>query len=411
MPSPENDAFGPKELFEFLLENIPDRIYFKDRESRFICVSRAKAERHGESDPNALLGKTDFDLFRAEHAEAALKDEQQIIRTGQSIVGKVEKEMLPDGQVRWALLTKIPLLSLRGDIVGTCGISKDVTALKEMEDALTNSNAELGLALTEVKQTHEALKAAQCQLVEAEKAQMAARLASGVAHEVRNPLAILGAGVDFLSTDPVVSTDSTASAILAEMRDAIRRADAIICALMDSSKDATLDRQKCDLNALINAALVSRHREIATYRIQIIKDLADTLPDFTLDMKKVATVLDAIMLNAIEAMSERGGDLIVRTKIEELTPVDIERDPGARSGQLQRSGDAVASIEIEDTGLGISREALPAIFDPFFTTKETGSGTGLGLTVCRKILELHGGSIGISNRQEGGVRVRIVLPV
>ena len=209
---------------------------------------------------------------------------------------------------------------------------------------------------------------------------------------------------------PAISGDPTYSAILGEMREAIRRADAVICALMDSSKDAALDRQKCDLNALIEATLATRHREIATHRIQIIRELAHTLPDLMLDTKKIATVLDAIVLNAIEAMSAGGGDLIVRTKTEKLTPADVERQPGDRSGQRQRTGDTVLSIEIEDSGCGIPAGSLHAIFDPFFTTKETGSGTGLGLTVCRKILELHGGTIGVSNRPEGGVRVRILLP-
>lgn len=418
MNSPKKDALRSKgirrpanqdDLFEFLLEHIPDRIYFKDRESHFIRVSRAKAERHGVADPRELIGKTDFDLFTAEHAQDALEDEQEIIRTGRSIAGKVEKETLPDGQVRWALSTKMPLWNSRGKIIGTCGISKDMTALKEMEDALAKSNADLARALVELKQTHEALKAAQGQLVEAEKAQTVARLAAGVAHEVRNPLNILGFGIDVLSANPAISGDSTTSAVMAEMRDAIRRADAVICALMDSSKDAALDRQTCDLNALIEAALVSRQREIATLGITVIKNLADTLPRLMLDTKKVATVLDAIVVNALDAMSEGSGDLIVRTKVEKLTLADVERDPGSRSGQRQLPGDSVVSIEIEDTGRGIPPDSLHAIFDPFFTTKETGSGTGLGLTVCRKILELHGGSIEVANRETSGVRVRILF--
>ena len=102
IPEQNPPARDHDELFEFLLEHIPDRIYFKDKESRFIRVSRAKAERHGEADPLQLIGKTDFDLFTTEHAEAALQDERQIICTGEAIEGKVEKETLPDGQVRWA---------------------------------------------------------------------------------------------------------------------------------------------------------------------------------------------------------------------------------------------------------------------------------------------------------------------
>ena len=411
MKTEENSPSGTHdELFEFLLEHIPDRIYFKDTESRFIRVSHAKAERHGIADPLQMIGKTDFDLFTSEHAEAAMRDERRIIRTGQAIEGKVEKETLPDGQVRWALSTKMPLSNRRGEIIGTCGISKDMTALKEMEDALAASNAELGRTLDELKQTHEALKAAQGQLVEAEKAQTAARLAAGVAHEVRNPLNILGIGIEFLSAQPALSGDETASVVITEMQDAMRRADAIICALMDSSKGSALQLEQCDLNALIDAAIASRQREITTHPIKVTRELADTLPMLTLDAKKIAAVLDALLLNALDAMSAEDGCLIVRTKLEEVAPSESEFDPGARSGRRQRAGDTVVALELDDTGCGIPVESLHAIFDPFFTTKATGSGTGLGLTVSRKILGLHGASLAVTNRSEGGVKVRIIFP-
>ena len=285
-----------------------------------------------------------------------------------------------------------------------------MTVLKEMEDALAASNAELGRTLAELKQTHEALKAAQGQVVEAEKAQTGARLAAGVAHEVRNPLNILGIGIEFLSTQPAICGDETSSAVIAELQDAIRRADAIICALMDSSKGTALHLEKCDLNALIDTALASRQREVTTRPIQVTRELADTLPTLMLDAKKIATVLDALLLNALDAMTTEDGSLIVRTKLEQVAPSEGEFDPGARSGRRQRSGDTVVALELDDTGRGIPMESLHAIFDPFFTTKATGSGTGLGLTVSRKILELHGASIAVSNRAEGGVKARIIFP-
>lgn len=385
-------------LFGFLLDHIPDRIYFKDTASRFVRVSRAKAQRHGVSDPARLIGKTDCDLFTAEHAREALADEQQILRTGEAIVGKVEKETLPDGTVQWALTTKMPLRNSRGEIIGTCGISKDITAMKEMEDALAQANADLAHTLAE-------LKRAQGQLVEAEKAQTAARLAAGVAHEVRNPLNILNTGVEFFCSSPAVAEDATMGLVAGEMREAIQRAEAVICALIESSKDFALAVERSDLNAVVSAAIASMQRELTTRQIDVHLELAGDLPQMMLDAKRIKTVLDCVLRNALDAMSPGGGELTVRTRQEPLA--ESEFDPGARSGRQHHVGDTAVVLEVDDTGCGIPPESLAAVFDPFFTTKATGSGTGLGLTVARKILELHGASIAVSNRPAGGVRVRM----
>lgn len=403
---PETEAV----LFNFLLEHIPDRIYFKDKASRFIRVSRAKAERHGIPDPSRMIGKIDLDLFTFEHAMEALEDEKQILRTGEEIVGKVEKETMPNGRTEWALTTKMPLRDQDGEIIGTCGISKDISALKEMEDALATANTELEKTLGELQATHEELKRTQGQLVEAEKAQTAARLAAGVAHEVRNPLNILSTGIGFLSSSTAVSDDETMSVVIGEMHDAIRRADAVICALMDSSKDSLLHLEKCGLNALVESALESRQREFETQQVKVNRELADDLPELSLDASRIMTALDCLLHNALDAMEAGTGEITVRTTLKQPEPSEGGFDPGARAGQRHRAGGTVVVLEIEDSGNGISTESLPAIFDPFFTTKATGSGTGLGLTVCRKILELHGASIGVTNRAEGGVRVRIVFP-
>ncbi len=151
-----------RELFQALLENSPDGIYFKDRESRFVRVSQKKVERtlqtvrenysatHPDAAPNEwpphlagvepfgdwLIGKTDFDTCPEAYARAAYEDEQEIIRTGRHMLGKLEKALLPDGKSAWRLTTKKPWRDKDGNIIGTFGVSVDVTALKEVEAAL-----------------------------------------------------------------------------------------------------------------------------------------------------------------------------------------------------------------------------------------------------------------------------------
>ena len=120
-------------LLEAFLEHIPDNVYFKDRDSRFVCISRAMADYLGLASPAQALGKADSDIFSSEHADQAFADEQQIIRTGESKTGIEEKETWPDGRESWALTTKVPLKDRHGKIIGTMGISHNITDRKESE--------------------------------------------------------------------------------------------------------------------------------------------------------------------------------------------------------------------------------------------------------------------------------------
>ena len=125
-----------RDLMKMLFDTTPDCIYFKDYNNRFIMINRALAQLFGLSDPAEAIGRTDFDFFTHEHAEQAFKDEQNIIRTGEPIIAKQEKETWPDRPDTWVLSTKLPFRNKEGEIVGTCGISRNVTSLILAEDAL-----------------------------------------------------------------------------------------------------------------------------------------------------------------------------------------------------------------------------------------------------------------------------------
>jgi PAS domain S-box-containing protein len=142
----EEALIEERRLLHTLMDNLPDTIYFKDRESRFTRINKALANSFGLSDPAQAVGKTDFDFFTGEHAQQAYADEQEIIRTGRPMLAKEEKETWPDGRETWASTTKMPLRDANRDIIGTFGISRDITARKRAEEALLLSEEKFAKA-------------------------------------------------------------------------------------------------------------------------------------------------------------------------------------------------------------------------------------------------------------------------
>ncbi len=385
-------------LLQNLLQNIPDHIYFKDRQSRFILINPALARVFGLRSPEEAIGKSDYDIFTKEHAAAAWVDEQEILRTGKPLVGKDEKETWPNGTVSWVSTTKLPLRNQQGEIVGTFGISRDITERKLAEEALRE-------AVEDLQKSREELKSAHQQLMQAERLETVGRMAAGVAHEVQNPLQILLMSLDYLA-QRMPDRDPVLDDVLQEMRNATKRADTIIRGLLDFSRSDDLELKVQDLNMLVDNALTLVKHALSLHRIDLQMELAPGLPPLALDGMKIEQVFVNLFTNAIHAMPE-GGTLSVKTQAACLT--ETHRDLGARVAGHFYAGDTVVMVEIEDTGSGIPLEVLRKIFDPFFTTKATGKGTGLGLAIVKRIIDLHAGEIEIVNRPEGGACCRLMF--
>ncbi len=139
-----------RNLLHALLDTLPDSVYFKDAESRFIRISKAKALRNGLGDPAHAIGKSDYDFMGEDQARASQADEQEIMRTGVPKINAERKIKRLDGSYRWSLITKLPLRDPDGNIVGTFGVTRDITGQKEAEEALKQSRAEIALVTDNV---------------------------------------------------------------------------------------------------------------------------------------------------------------------------------------------------------------------------------------------------------------------
>jgi two-component system NtrC family sensor kinase len=280
----------------------------------------------------------------------------------------------------------------------TLALRREIGERRLAEGRLTQSNEELLQsrerlveALACLQKSHADLKATQWQLIEATKLESVGRLAAGVAHEVKNPLMTLTMVADYLA-QVVPADEPDGATMLQDMRDAIQRANRVISEMLEFSRPGGLTLKPEDFRAIVDRALSLVKLEATRHHIEVVRRLDAAAPALPVDKNKMEQVLVNIFMNAIQAMPE-GGTLTVRT-------LDAQAGP---------SGSPALTVEIDDTGPGIPEDHLTKVFDPFFTTKPVGQGTGLGLSVTRQIVQLHGGTIELRNRAEGGARVTIVL--
>jgi PAS domain S-box-containing protein len=379
-----------------LMDNSPAVIYLKDREGRYRMVNRGFEELFGLGREDVLGRRDDEFIADGEAAAEFRAQDERVLDTGEPM--QVDQRLFVDGEPRWYVTVRFPLRDVRSHIHAVAGISTDITDRKLAEDAMRKLNEDLRRANEDLQRAHE-------QLIQAEKMESIGRLASGVAHEVKNPLAMISMGLELLARR-IPEEDRTGREALERMKRGIERAKRIVKGLVDFSSARQLSLESCNVNRVVTDSIALVEYQLRKAGIELVDELAEGLPEVEMDATKIEQVLLNLMINAMQAM-ERGGSLTVRTYLTVLS--GAKRDEGVRTRGHLRAGDQVIRIEIDDTGPGIPPEIESKIFDPFFTTKPTGVGTGLGLSVSSKIIGLHHGTLELRNREGGGTRARITL--
>ncbi len=390
-------------LVAAFLENVPDLVYFKDRESRFIAVSRSKAQRHG-LEPEHLVGKSDADFFSEQHAQWALADEESIINTGEPVIGKLERIVWPDGRESWATSSKLPLHDTDGQIIGTFGLSKDVTAAHQMKHDLEKTKREV---------------------LDASRMAGMAEVATGVLHNVGNVLTSLNVSANVIATSLHQSkaetlgkvsallnehTDDLASFITSdpkgrripdfieslaqhsiEERDRLLQEITSLQANIDHIKEIVTMQQAyatmvgvvepLDPATLMEDALRMNAGALVRHDVGCVREF-HPVPPVLAEKAKVLQILINLIRNAKYAADEgRFADKIIRLRVEPGDEIDRVR------------------LIVQDNGVGISPENLARIFTHGFTTRKDGHGFGLhsSITVAREMkgsLTAHSDGVG-----------------
>ncbi len=258
-----------------------------------------------------------------------------------------------------------------------------------------------------LKDAYQKLKDTQNELIQVEKLKVIGRLASGVSHEVKNPLAMILLGVQYL-IKKIESKDRKVVLTLKHMEKAIKRADEIIKGLLDFASLSKLDIKQENLNSVMEESLRLVKIQFDKNCIRVATDLKEDIPKVKIDKNRIEQVFINLFMNAVHAMHD-GGQLTLRTYSKKLS--NPGKSVGRRKNDPFKPGETMVISEIEDTGPGIPKNILDRIFDPFFTTRRDKGGTGLGLSVVRSIIQMHCGKIEIKNKTEGGIKSTLFFKV
>jgi len=288
----------------------------------------------------------------------------------------------------------------KGDLLGFVCIAKDIRTKKELRNiaeeilvargvamAERNKAEEVEKLYAELGKSYKRLRVAQSSLIEAEKLHSVGTLAAGVAHEVKNPLAVIFQGIDYLNTN-LHSDNNNVKLMLAYIEDAARKADNIIRDLLDFSRLSSPELKLSQINPIIEKSLLLVSHQLDKNNVKVLKEFSPDIPDIVIDSNKIEQALVNLLLNSVNAMNGAG-----QIKIKTYAHKEEQED--------------LVLVEIEDSGSGIPQDLVEKIYEPFFTTRRDRGGVGLGLTIVRNIMEMHNAGISIKNRQEGGVVVTI----
>lgn len=388
--TPAKPVVNTKKLLQELLNSVPDMIYFKDLENKFILVNKEHATQLKRK-PEEVIGKTDLDFFPKKIAEKYYADDKRVVETGKSIICKIEKATRPKGGITYVSTTKIPHYDKDGNIIGTIGITRNITdqMIAEEELRLYKDNLE-----RLVRERTKELAENNDKLLGMYK--IKSEFTSMVSHELRTPLSIIKEGVLLVEDGTLGSLNSEQKSSLEFSLKNIGRLSRLITDILDFSK---LESKKMEfriidgnLNEIVDevarsySTLIARRKGV---KLKVVLDPA--LPLVRIDEDRVAQVLHNLIGNAFKFTDK--GYIKVETKT-------LEKE---------------VAVSVKDTGRGIEKKNLPRIFGKFEQVypgdRKKTEGTGLGLAICKQIVEQLGGRIFVKSQYKKGTSFCFTLPI
>jgi PAS domain S-box-containing protein len=345
-----------------IIDSLPVSLYVVDRARRIVAWNRQRELGNLGLQRQQVIGRSVFEVFDQQKREAIEAELTPAFDRGESLM--FERDSTAEGGLRHFRVRKLPMRLEPGEVTHVLTIGEDITEQRRMQKSM----------------------------VVAEKMAAMGRLASGVAHEINNPLATIVTCADGLrSRLTELPAGSSVSPAFREYLDIVEqeayRAKRITEDLLDFSRVRPSARRVQSLERILDRTLLILKHHAGFRKIEVARRFESALPPIAVEEDAIVQVFVALIINALDAMPD-GGSLTLTTC--------------ATDGEVR--------CEIRDTGCGIDPADLPHIFEPFFTTKPPGRGTGLGLAVCYGIMQAHGGRIEVDSSPTQGSRFTVVIP-
>jgi PAS domain S-box-containing protein len=378
-------------LVSAFMQQIPDHVYFKDCDSRFVAVSQSLASSLGCSVAE-VIGRTDADFFDPTEARAFRERELQIMGSGEPLIDHVTKHLWPDGRETWSLNIAVAIRNNEGEVVGLFGTNKDITEKKLLEQALI-ANQRLAAMTAQAEQ----LAAEARQANQAKSAFLAT-----MSHEIRTPLnGVVGMAGLLLDTRLGDSQRELAETIVHSAQALLGLINNILDFSRIEEGKVEIELIDFELRPLLDEVvrIISSQARDKDVRVNVAID-----PGIPLVLRGDAFRLRQALLNLCSnavKFTERG-EVAVSADIVERSALDI-----------------TVTFNVRDTGIGIPADRLHSLFHPFSqvdtsTTRRFG-GTGLGLSIVRRLAELMGGRVGVESQESVGSRfwfeVALLIPL
>jgi PAS domain S-box-containing protein len=311
-----------------------------------------------------LVGQNHRILKSDEHTNEFFTEMWDVISSGSVWEGEI-KNRAKDGSMYWLKSTIIPVLDSEKNIKNYVAIRTDITTQKEIQTKLLEMEEKL---MEQNEDLMSKVESKSSELVRSERLATIGTMASRVAHDLKNPLTILHTYAEMLTPEILSKLESKDKEKWFRMQNSIFDMSRIIEDVLDFARTSEIKKKSISFQYILKLAM---NHVKSSYGITI--NLSDNDYKINCDARKIEGVLSNIINNAVQAIDGQG-------------EIDVETE----------SDSEFLTINIKDSGPGISDENLDKIFEPMFTTKSTG--TGLGLVICKSIIEQHGGTISVSNK-------------